>query len=253
MEQYLIIWQNLRMRSIVTALLLLFPVLAHADTFSDFKTRVTQGLVKPFALDLGGILGGTSFHNGRNLGVLGFEAGVVGDLQGMPDKDDHILKDAGVKTFGMPVLHAAVGLPYGFDLAVHGLEYSHLSLVGGGLRYQVYDPGLVTGFLPHVGVAFWGDKASHNDFKASHYGLNAAASWNVPFVAPFAGVGLDITRLTVGTSAAVPALAGFSANAVGSRFDAGVDIKLIPFTRITTAFMLLHGMPAGRFSLEVQL
>ena len=57
------------------ALLAALTPSAHADPFADFQTRVRTEYVKPFALDLGGVLGGASAHTGPARGLPGFWVG----------------------------------------------------------------------------------------------------------------------------------------------------------------------------------
>src|SRR5438105_2148167 len=85
---------NTAMKRIISSLILVLSVfsLAHATPFGDFNNKATSADLKPFALDLGAILGGAAFHSGRTLGFPGVEAGVVATVQSRPDKDDLILR-----------------------------------------------------------------------------------------------------------------------------------------------------------------
>lgn len=242
----------LKTMAVAAALLLsAAPTWANSDPFRDFSLRAQQSLIKPFALDLGGVLGAASFHNGRSLGFPGFKIDVVGVVQSRPDKNNRILRDAGVKAFGIPMLELAVGLPWKFDVVAHGLEINGVRVLGGGIRYCIYKAGLIDKFIPNIGVGVFGDSVKHDHFSAGHFAANAAASWTLPFVEPFIGAGYDVTKVTV-NGAATLGVVGASASATGSRFMAGVDLKLIPFTRIHAAYLLLHGIGAGHFGLGVQ-
>ncbi len=229
-------------------ILALFSVLAllassaHADPFADFSTSVRNEYVKPFALDLGGVLGGASAHTGRTLGLPGFWAGGVAAVQLRPDKNDRVLRDAGVKAFGLPLIEAGVGLPFKIDVIVHGLSASGVSIYGGGLRYGLYRTDLVDSFLPNVSISAFGDKVNHKYFSASHGSLNAAATWNLPIVKPFFVAGFDITEVKVG-AATTAGVAGTTAAARGSRFSAGVDVHPLPLVSLRGAYTLRHGVP----------
>ena len=214
---------------------------AHADPFADFQTRVRTEYVKPFALDLGGVLGGASAHTGRALGMPGFWAGVVGAVQLRPDANDRVLRDAGVKAFGVPLIEAGVGLPFKIDVIVHGMSAMGASIYGGGLRYGVYRTDLVDSFMPNVSISAFGDKVNHKYFSASHGALNAAATWNLPIVKPFFVAGYDVTEVKVG-AATFPGVAGTKATARGSRFSAGVDVHPLPFVSLRGAYTLRHGI-----------
>lgn len=236
----------------VFALLVLAARALHADPYKDFNARVTNGLIKPFALDLGGILGGASFYNGRALGFPGFRLDGMAVVQSRPDRNNLIMRNAGVKAFGFPMVEATIGLPYKIDVVAHGMQANHLTVFGGGLRYCLFKSGLLTKFIPNVGLAAFGDKVNHSAFKATHFSINAGLSWNLPIIEPFLTAGLDSTRVTVGSSALTPALSGTSATANGSRFAGGLELTPFPFTRIHAAFTLLHGMTGGNFGLAAQ-
>jgi hypothetical protein len=240
-----------KLLSLVVLLCAATPAFANSDPYRDFALRAQQSLLKPFALDLGGIIGGASFHDGRSLGFPGFKIYGVGVVQSHPDKNNLILRNAGVKTFGLPMIEAVVGLPYKFDLVAHGLEVNGTRILGGGIRYCVYRSGLVDKFLPNVGVAGYGDGVKHNSFSATHWGANVSASWTLPIVEPFLGAGFDVTKIKVDGAATV-GVVGQTATASGSRFIAGANLKAIPFTRIHAAYMLLHGIGAAQFGLGVQ-
>lgn len=233
------------------AVLALFASSAHANPLADFQSRVQADLIKPFALDLGGILGGASAHTGRALGMPGFWAGVVGSVQTRPDKDDRILRDVGVKAFGVPMIEVGVGLPLKIDVIVHGVKAYDATIFGGGLRYGLYKTGLVTTFLPNVSVSAFGDKVNHKYFNATHGALNAVATWNLPIVKPFFLAGYDMTKVTVGT-ALIPGVSGLSATARGSRFSAGVDVHPLPLISLRGAYTLRHGIPGFDFGLGAQ-
>ncbi len=230
----------------VAAVLLCGPV--HAGPFNEFDQRILGSLIKPMALDLGGLMGAVSFHTGQSLGVPGFSAQAKGAVQSTPDKNNLVLRNTGVKTFGIPVLELGVGLPFRIDVIAHGIKAEGISLFGGGLRYQIFKAGLITKFLPNVGVAAFGDVMTHDAFRARHFGLNAAASWDLPLVDPYVGAGYDATTLKV-NSATTVGVTGLTASAVGSRFTAGVEATPFPFLRVDAAALLLHGIPGGHFSL----
>lgn len=246
--------KKISLLALFTLLILTAPAL-HADPYKDFNARVTNALIKPFALDLGGILGGASFYNGRALGFPGFRLDAMAVVQSRPDRNNHIMRDAGVKAFGFPMVEATIGLPYKIDVVAHGMQANHVGIFGGGLRYCVFKSGLLTKFIPNVGLAAFGDKVNHGAFKATHFSINAGLSWNLPIIEPFLGAGFDSTRVTVGAAGSSllnPANAGASATANGSRFVGGLDLTPFPFTRIHAAFTLLHGMTGGRFGLAAQ-
>lgn len=224
---------------------------AHADPFADFKTRAQSDLIKPFALDLGGVIGGASAHTGRALGLPGFWAGVVASVQLRPDNNNRILRDSGVKAFGVPLLEAGVGLPFKIDVIVHGSSGGGASIYGGGLRYGLYRTSLIDSFLPNVSISAFADKVNHRYFSASHNALNAVATWNLPIIKPFFLAGFDATTVTVG-AATTPGVVGLKASARGSRFSIGVDAHPLPLISLRGAYTLRHGVPGFDLGLGAQ-
>ena len=107
---------------------------AGATQFGAFYNQAAWSNLKPFALDLGGIIGGADFHSGRTLGFPGFDVGISGTVQFRPDRDDLILRNSGVQRFGMPMVQAEIGLPFKFDVIAPGFGYQGATLYGGGDR-----------------------------------------------------------------------------------------------------------------------
>ena len=237
--------------SLVAALLLAAPAL-RAQTLEDFRGRVRAEYLKPFALDLGGILGSATVHQGRTLGFPGFYAGAVVSAQGRLDRDNRIMRDAGERGIGVPLLEAQVGLPFRVDAIVHGIRASGITIYGGGLRVGLLRPG--TGaklVIPNVSLSAMGDKVEHEYFGAAHGSLNATASWSLPIVQPFVVAGGDVTEVKV-KQADVAGLVGTKATARGSRFSAGVDVKPLPFVRLRGAYTVRHGIGGADLALGVQ-
>ena len=229
-------------------LLLALALPAAADPLDDVRTRARPELLKPLALDLGGVIGATGFHNGQPLGFPGFELGLVGATQFKPDQDNLIFRDAGVKAFGVPMLHGAVGLPLKFDIVGHGLKIGDGHVIGGGVRYCIFKSGKTTLPIPSVGVSVFGDAVNPSAFTASHYAFNVGASWHTPIVSPFLGAGWDLTEIKVRDATAASAI-GAKATARGSRLTGGVDVTPFPFLRLRGAAMLLHGIPGMSISI----
>lgn len=221
--------------------LFMLPLLAagvKADPFSKFKDNVQDAYLKPFAADLGGVLGANDFNSGRGLGFPGFEAGLAATLQAKPSTENRILRNADVKTFGAAMLHAGAALPLiGADIMVRGTGYSGFSIIGGGLRYPLLKSGTVTKFIPDVSVSAYYDVIDYDYFKGTHMSLDAAASFDIPVIKPYVGVGLDRTKLEVKN---VP---GVSASGTISkpRYTFGVRFSPLPLLYVYGAYNMLHG------------
>jgi len=235
------------MRTLLAALLLSLAVPAFAS-FSDFQTLVRPENIKPFALDVGGVLGAASVDTGRPWGFPGFEAGLVSGMQFRPDRDDAIMRGANIKAFGVPLLQAGVGLPLNTSIVVHGLSVGGVSILGGGARYTLFKAPAVGSLLPTVGVSAFGDEIHHRYFKGDHFAGNASVGWNLAVLTPFAAVGYDVTKIEA-TSAATAGVVGMSAWARGTRVALGTDITPLPLLRLRAAYQLLHGLPGATLDL----
>ncbi len=226
-------------------LLCTLPLLAagvKAGPFSDFKDNVQAAYLKPFAADLGGLIGGNDFNSGRSIGFPGFEAGLAGVVQAKPAIEDRILRDAGVGAFGAAVLHAGAALPLiGTDVMLRGTGYSGFSIIGGGLRYSVLKSGTLTKFIPDVSVSAFYDVINYDYFKGSHMSLNAAASFDLPVIKPYAGVGIDRTRVEVKN---VPGFNGMSGTIAKPRYTLGLRFSPMPLLYVYGAYNMLHGQAA---------
>lgn len=236
------------MKTLLALVVLLAAVPAHADLESEFRARATEATIKPFALDLGGILGAASVDSGGRLGFPHFEAGVQSGLQFRPDRDNRILRDSGVKAFGIPLLYASLGLPVGFDVAAHGMKVHDATILGGGVRWSLFEAPLVGKAAPTAALGFWYDRLDHPTFDVNHYGFNASAGWALPIIHPFVNAGYDLTSLQV-QDAAAAGVRGMKVWTRGSRFGAGVDLTPFPFLRLRAAYQLLHGIPGANLSL----
>jgi hypothetical protein len=226
---------------------------AHAvqpNPFSGFYQNAATNLLKPFALDLGGLLGASTVDTGRTYGFPGFWVGGDAVLQTRPNSNDQILRAANVHSIALPMVQAGVGLPFDTDVVAHGVGAYGVTILGAGVRKSLFRTGLVDSFLPNVSVGVFGDKVNAGPFNASHGAANATATWNLPLIKPFVGAGYDLTKVTVG-SAKIPSVIGASATATGSRLTAGVDLTPFPFVDVRAALIEFHGIPGGQLGLGV--
>ncbi len=228
-----------RVIRITGLLLVLFSNAARADQFNDFKSRATQAYLKPFARDIGGLIGGGAFHAGRALGFPGVDAGVHMTVQSDPSKDDRMLKDANVKNLVLPIAQGEIGLPYNFDVIVRGFSYQEVAMVGGGLRYGLFKLRLVP-LAPAMSVAVMTDILNHNFFSITHYSANVSFDVSIPIVSPYLGFGIDHTRVKV-KEAGDTTLVGAIVKVTDYRAVAGLNLKPFPFVYLHGGYTLLHG------------
>lgn len=223
--------------------LCILPFLAavvKAESFGDFKKYAADSYLKPFAEDLGGLIGATDFNSGRALGFPGVDIGIDGSIQAKPSSSDGILRLAKVNAFGLPMAHAGVALPLlGADVMVRGVAYSGFSILGGGLRYQLLKSGTLTKFIPDVSVSAYYDAINQDYFKGNHMSFDAAASFDIPVIKPYAGVGLDRTKIESKSGTPIPS--GTSGTISKTRYTLGVRISPLPLMYVYGAYNILHG------------
>lgn len=238
----------------VLAAVFIFNGAARADAFGDFKTYAGETYLKPFAKDFGGLIGGSDFNSGRAVGFPGFDVGVTAVVQSRPDAANKILKNANVKAFGLPLLHASVGLPVvGADIGLRGMSVSGLSVMGAGVTYPVFKSGTLTKFIPDVSVAVFYDVINYDYFKGNHISFDVSASLDIPVIKPFAGIGCDRTKIEAkGLTGAVAPVNGASGTASGERFTLGVKLVPLPFTYVFGAYSILHGIAGYQAGLGVK-
>ncbi|HBA59682.1 MAG TPA: hypothetical protein DCZ92_02435 [Elusimicrobia bacterium] len=238
-----------------------FAVSAKADPFADFNTYVGASKVQaearlaPFVEDLGGVIGGNDFNSGRNIGFPGFDVGIAATVQAKPNDNNSILNDSDVNAFGVPLVRASVALPViDADLTLRGLTLSGFSIIGAGVSYNVLKSGTVTKFIPDVSVSAFYDVINYDYFKGSHMSLNAVASFDIPVIKPFIGVGLDRTTLKVQD---VPGAVGTLVNGAEAtiskpRYTLGVRFSPLPLLYVYGAYSSLHGQPGYNGGLGVK-
>lgn len=237
-------------KSLLIAVLMLMGStgLYAANPFDEFKsslsgltTELAQKKLDNFSKDLGSLMGGGTFHTGKSLGIPGFDVSARVMTKKISDDDD-IVKAAGVNAAYLPMLQAEIGLPAKIDLIGRFVSYQDSSLVGGGLRYAIFQndfPG-----LPSLSVqALYNTlnvKAGENKLKASNFSAMAMASFNVPIVDPYIGIGTDSTTVEPDSSIPLPQ-SGMKGNASGVRVEAGVNLGILPFTYLQIGGTLTGG------------
>ncbi len=217
---------------------------AGADQFGGFQQFADRASMKPFARDLGGIIGSATFHSARSLGLSGWDVGARGGMQFYPSKGDQVLLRNGVRAFGLPWVQAEVGLPWGIDGFVRGVSYQGLTITGGGIRYGLlklndapWKPQLLLSGVAHSVV--------HQYFSASHGGVGLVGSMGTQTFTPYVGAGFDRTRVVVRSSTLDPTLYGQVVTTLESRFTGGIQYRPWTFVYAHAAYVLMHGQSGG--------
>jgi len=223
----------------LTGLTLIFSATSAlwADGISNnISANINQTALNAFAKDVGSLMGGASFHQGKALGFpLGIDVGVHGVGIVLQDKDA-ILRDDHANA-GAGWVQAEVGLPANINLIARGGKFDDAKMYGGGLRVGLFTPPVP--LLPAVSVSALYDKLNHDYVDAHTWSANAVVSVDVPFIHPYLGVGWDHTNLKPTDRAFNEAPTGTSrdlnASVSGYRGEIGVNISVIPFTYLTLA------------------
>ncbi|OGS00671.1 MAG: hypothetical protein A2V88_07250 [Elusimicrobia bacterium RBG_16_66_12] len=242
------------MRAILAAAclaLLGLPVHASSDQYGGFEQYADEGSLKPFARDLGGILGAATFHSGRPLGFSGFDVGARFGGQFYPSKGDQILRKKGVRLFGLPWVQAEIGLPFKLDGFIRGISYQGLTISGGGVRWGIYSASDKP-WAPQILASAVGHSVVHRAFSASHFGASLVCSAGTPLFAPFVGAGFDRTRLVARSSTLDPTLNGRAVATFEGRYTAGMRLKIFQFTYLSLAYTLAHGQSGAEAGLGVR-
>ncbi len=222
-----------------------------AGPFDDFKQYFQNNYLKPFVKDFGGVVGANDFSSGRTVGFPGFDIGFDLAVQRKPSPDNLILKNAGVDAFGIPMIHASVGIPFiGFNVILRGFDYSGLRLIGGGVGYNIFKSGMLSKFMPDLSALFYYDSVDFKYFKGSHISFDVVGSWDLPIVKPFVGGGIDKTRLE--TKNLGVGLDGISESVSKTRYSFGLRFCPIPLAYIYAAYSKLHSQNAYNFGLGIR-
>jgi len=224
-------------------LTLSLPRFARADEFSDnFAANQNQTALDALAGDLGALVGGPSFHHGKALGFpLGIDVGIHAAFLHV-DKEDTILRDNG-STAKSGWVQAEYGLPGRINLIGRVGRIYDADAYGGGLRWGIFTsiaPG-----VPSVSISGLYGKVKHDAFDAETYSGNLVASFDVPFIHPYAGVGYDSTELN-------PDGTPLNGKQGALRLEVGVNLSIIPFTYLSIGGGVSDGRRIGHAGLGVR-
>jgi hypothetical protein len=237
-------WKTLNKTAAAAAVALAFaaaPACAQVE-WGDFNQFGTSGNVAAYAKDLGGLLGSGTFHTGRGLGFPGFDIGFQGAYQFNPSTNDSVMKQSGVKGFGMPWIEAEIGMPLKFDGFIRGFSWDGMTVAGGGLRYALKTIEDVKG-VPQFLLVGDGESFSAEDFRGTHFGLDLVISANYDWFRPYLGAGVDDTLFIPNRSELDPQIINESFSEYGYRLTAGASFRPFPFTYLTAAFSMRNQNP----------
>ncbi|MBO4555540.1 MAG: hypothetical protein J5706_02180 [Elusimicrobiales bacterium] len=193
---------------------------AEAGYYDNFRFA-SKDAIKPFARDIGSMLGTGTANTARPLGFSGFDIGVHGASMLKPSKSNTVLKDN--KAIGFGAVQLEIGMPYRIDGFIRGNEYEGIAAVGGGLRYGLWNVS-DENYKVNAAIAVMGNMASATSFYAVHWNATLVMSMNLPVVSPYISAGMDSTYL-VAQSMEDALLDDVSVRTTLPRYAAGLRTK----------------------------
>ncbi len=218
------------------------PACAGAGVYADFP-QATASDLKPFARDLGGLLGSGTNQTARVLGFGGFDISVRAVSQFEPSSRNGILNKN--KPFGFGWVQAEIGMPFRIDGLVKAGSFANMALAGGGLKYGLTQPQRKV----QVMLVATGDMVSHRFFYATHFASNLVVSLNNPksVFYPYFGAGIDHTSLTAqhvvdaDNPSNLSSLSGHRVSVLEPRYTAGLKVTFLTYGYLSAGYTYTHG------------
>ena len=226
-----------------------FALNAKELDFDDFSTYATAQNVRPFAKDISGLLGSSSFTTGRILGWGGFQLSARGVYMPRPNKHNTAFGRNDAGKF-MPLIQGEIGLPFRLDGFIRATAWDGLTIAGGGLKWGIIKPTeILYTFQPMVIVM--AQNGVHRDFSLTQYSASLAVSFKTPYVVPYIGGGVDYTRFAV-ESADDTSLIGRREFVTTPKGVVGVNFKLPSYLDLSVAANYNHYGLGAEASLGVR-
>ena len=217
------------------------PAFAGPGTYADFPEASASDL-KPFARDLGGIVGSGTNQTARVLGFGGFDISARAVSQFEPSSGNGILRKN--KPFGFGWVQAEIGMPFRIDGFIKAGSFGNMALAGGGFKYGFTQP---QPRKMQVMLVASGDMISHRFFYATHFASNLVMSVNMPVLAPYLGVGVDNTSLTAqhivdpANPTILSSLSGHRVSVLEPRYTAGFKLTFLTYGYLSAGYTYTHG------------
>lgn len=204
------------------------------DISNNLSSHLNSAALDALAQDIGTVMGGGSFHQGKVLGFpLGFDVGIHVPVVRVQD-DNVIIKDDG-STLQALWGQLEIGLPGRLNVLARYGKFYDGNVYGGGLKLGLLKS--VVPAIPSISISGLYSQLDHDLLKGNTLSANLALSFDVPFVHPYVGAGYDFTRIEptdlVYTGAASNVPRGQEGESGGYRTEVGVNLSVVPFTYIT--------------------
>lgn len=207
---------------------------AGSGKYGDFQYATVEDL-RPFARDLGGLLGSGTNQTARVLGFGGFDLSGRTVVQFEPESGDGILSKN--KPFGLGWVQAEIGMPFRIDGFIKAGSFANLAVTGGGLKYGLTQPQKKIQAM----LVASGNMAAHKFFYATTFAASMLFSVNTPVIAPYFGAGMDNTTIVVQNNLNDPSLVGKRIAVFEPRYMAGFRMTFLSYGFISGGYTYTHG------------
>ena len=221
------------------------PVDIFNHVMNGVSNATAEKYLKHFADDMGSVMTGSNFGIHSKIGFANLNLSLKLNLVNV---DNEIMRKEGTRQLYVPIFVAAVGLISGFDLiGKYGYFYGS-NLYGIGVRYKIYDSTAY--YLPTVTVqgiySVLNIDSSGNKVDNNNLALGAVASFPLPFVSPYVGIGFDRTKSEAKSSNKE----GLSVDVDKVRYSLGVSINILVLRGSAGITFRENGVPSYHFSLS---
>ena len=184
----------------VVAVLCLLSINVFAGPFGKFNEMMDSAsdsqakkYMEDLANDLGGIMTGGNFGVSASLGLANVNLNLKVNYNKV---SNDIMKKSGTSEVYVPMLNAAVGLPYDINILAKYGYMQDTNIYGAGLRYLVYKGKdmIIPAVSVHGMYTMLNAREGSNKVDANNLGFGAVATFNIPIVTPYVGLGWDFTK-----------------------------------------------------------
>ncbi|WP_372518810.1 hypothetical protein [Candidatus Ruminimicrobiellum ovillum] len=166
--------------------------------FNDMLDYTTQEQAQKYldnlASDLGNIMTGGSFSASAGLGLNGIDLHLKVNYNKVSSE---IFEAEEINELYVPMLTGAVALPGNINILAKYGYMQDTNIYGAGLRYKIFEGKDL--IIPSVSIQgmYTLLKADDgiNKVDGNNLGLGAVATFNIPIVTPYIGVGWDKTKV----------------------------------------------------------
>ena len=225
---------------VVVSLLCFSFVPVKADMWGDVQQYLTtqaNSYCSSLAKEVGPVIAGGVFHQGKSLGVPGFDVGIRMPIKNLAN--DFVFKSTDVTAIGLPIIQAELGLPSNIDLIVRMMPPQEgMTMTGFGVRYGIFKSALPG--VPSISAIATMNKLTTEMFEATALSANVVASLGLVLITPYIGVGMDSTEVKATDAALLgTGLTSASGSASTTRIEVGANFNPLPLLYIYGGYTMI--------------